>query len=147
MIRRKSEMDNKYLHSLIRTELYPFTQKTFPHVKYNEAEMDNRLKRGNTYVYSKTKNSPPEGFINILIKGKVHYVDLLAVKKSARKKGIGSKLMDWSLSMAKKSQCVKSHLYVDLTNSNAQQFYSKRGYYIEKFEPSINCYLMSKKVV
>jgi len=146
MIRRSRKKDQKYIHSLVRTELIPFTQKTFPDVKYNKREINKRLVRGYTYVYTPNPNSPPQGFIHSVILDNTHLVDMLAVKKNARSKGIGSKLMDRSITLGLKKKCSKSQLYVDVVNHNAQQFYSKRGYHIEKYEPSINCYLLSKKI-
>ncbi|MUG46418.1 GNAT family N-acetyltransferase [Paenibacillus sp. FSL W8-0186] len=146
MIRRSRKNDQKHIHALIRTELIPFSQKTFPDVKYNKREINKRLERGYTYVYARTPNAPPQGFIHSVILDNTHIVDMLAVNKNARKRGIGSKLMNRSLSLALKNKCSKSHLYVDAVNYKAQQFYYKQGYQIEKYEPLVNCYLLSKKI-
>lgn len=74
--------------------------------------------------------------------GKSLYMDDLYVKPSYRRKGIGKKLLDAVIAVAKKENCSKVRWQVSSWNKHAQAFYRSMGAEISDVE--FNCDLMLK---
>jgi GNAT superfamily N-acetyltransferase len=71
--------------------------------------------------------------------GKALYIDDLYVKENYRGNGIGSNLFDALFQIAKEENCKKVKWQVSNWNTNAIEFYKKRGAIIDEVE--INCEL------
>lgn len=69
--------------------------------------------------------------------GKSMYLDDLYVSKEYRKQGIGKKLLDSVIDLAKKKECKKMRWQVSNWNKNAQKFYEHIGAEIDDIE--LNC--------
>ena len=74
--------------------------------------------------------------------GKSLYLDDLYILESYRKNGLGSKLMDEVINLAKEEGCKKVRWQVSKWNSNAIDFYKKKGAVVDDVE--INCDLVFK---
>lgn len=72
--------------------------------------------------------------------GKALYLDDLYVKEAFRKVGIGKKLLDAIIDLAKATQCKKVRWQVSNWNTNAMDFYKKMGAVIDTTE--VNCDLI-----
>ncbi len=69
--------------------------------------------------------------------GKSLYLDDLYVSAKYRKKGIGKKLLDTVIDLAKNKECKKIRWQVSNWNKNAQKFYEYIGAEIDDVE--LNC--------
>jgi len=75
--------------------------------------------------------------------GKALYLDDLYVKDAFRKSGIGKKLLETVINLAKAEQCKKVRWQVSKWNHNAIEFYKKMGAVIDDVE--INCDFIIQK--
>ncbi|MCE7530549.1 N-acetyltransferase [Polynucleobacter sp. IMCC 29146] len=57
------------------------------------------------------------------------------VLSKSRGEGIGSKLIDYAISEAKKEGCKRITLLTDIENTKAQSFYQKKGFMKSKMTP------------
>ena len=73
------------------------------------------------------------GMINLLftestaLGSKVAILEDMVVLSKSRSEGVGSKLMDYAISEAKKEGCKRITLLTDIENTKAQSFYQKKG--------------------
>ena len=81
------------------------------------------------------------GMINLLftestaLGSKVANLEDMVVLAKSRGEGIGSKLMDYAISVAKKEGCKRITLLTDIENTKAQSFYQKKGFVKSKMTP------------
>ena len=81
------------------------------------------------------------GMINLLftestaLGSKVANLEDMVVLAKSRREGIGSKLMDYAISVAKKEGCKRITLLTDIENTKAQSFYQKKGFIKSKMTP------------
>lgn len=74
--------------------------------------------------------------------GKSLYMDDLFVKEAFRKNGVGKRLIDAVIQLAKEENCNRVRWQVSNWNKNAQEFYKKIGANISDVE--LNCDLILK---
>jgi len=81
------------------------------------------------------------GMINLLftestaLGSKVAILEDMVVQPASRGKGIGSQLIDYAISEAKKECCKRITLLADIENTKAQFFYQKKGFVKSKMTP------------
>lgn len=81
------------------------------------------------------------GMINLLftestaLGSKVAILEDMVVLHKSRSEGVGSKLMDYAISEAKKEGCKRITLLTDIKNTKAQSFYQKKGFVKSKMMP------------
>ena len=66
---------------------------------------------------------------------KVALLEDMIVLSSSRGRGIGSQLIDYGISEAKKAGCKRITLLTDIENTKAQSFYQKKGFVKSKMTP------------
>jgi [ribosomal protein S18]-alanine N-acetyltransferase len=100
--------------------------------------------RYNPSIFNQFYESCPEGFfialdsnsivgflIGITTAPHIARILMLGVKESSRKKGIGSALLAQFIKEMKMQQVTRVELEVRTSNSNALQFYQKRGFLLQ----------------
>jgi ribosomal protein S18 acetylase RimI-like enzyme len=137
-------MDDRWIHRLVRRELIPHVKREFPSMRYDPTHTKKRLNQGITYIVAKGKNTPPLGFITLLVKDDYLFIDMLAINRSFQGKGLGSALMGQAERYGRDKGCFMSELYVDRRNKGAQRFYAKKGYIQTDYNSDIRCYLFTK---
>ena len=81
------------------------------------------------------------GMINLLftestaLGSRVAILEDMVVLSKFRGEGIGSKLIDYAISEAKKEGCKRITLLTDIENTKAQSFYHKKGFVKSKMMP------------
>jgi GNAT superfamily N-acetyltransferase len=81
------------------------------------------------------------GMVNLLftestaLGSKVALLEDMVVLSSSRGRGIGSQLIDYAISEAKKADCKRITLLTDIENTKAQSFYQKKGFVKSKMTP------------
>lgn len=81
------------------------------------------------------------GMINLLftestaLGAKVAILEDMVVLAKSRGEGIGSQLIDFAISEAKKEDCKRITLLTDAENTKAQSFYQKKGFMKSKMMP------------
>ena len=81
------------------------------------------------------------GMVNLLftestaLGSKVALLEDMVVLSSSRGRGIGSQLIDYAISEAKKAGCKRITLLTDIKNTKAQSFYQKKGFVKSKMTP------------
>ena len=81
------------------------------------------------------------GMVNLLftestaLGSKVALLEDMIVLSSSRGRGIGSQLIDYGISEAKKAGCKRITLLTDIENAKAQSFYQKKGFVKSKMTP------------
>jgi GNAT superfamily N-acetyltransferase len=81
------------------------------------------------------------GMVNLLftestaLGSKVALLEDMVVLSSSRGEGIGSQLIDYAISEAKKAGCKRITLLTDIENTKAQSFYQKKGFVKSKMTP------------
>ena len=81
------------------------------------------------------------GMVNLLftestaLGSKVALLEDMVVLFSSRGRGIGSQLIDYAISEAKKAGCKRITLLTDIENTKAQSFYQKKGFVKSKMTP------------
>ena len=81
------------------------------------------------------------GMVNLLftestaLGSKVALLEDMIVLSSSRGRGIGSQLIDYGISEAKKAGCKRITLLTDIENTTAQSFYQKKGFVKSKMTP------------
>ena len=81
------------------------------------------------------------GMVNLLftestaLGSKVALLEDMVVLSSSRGEGIGSQLIDYAISEAKKVGCKRITLLTDIENTKAQSFYQKKGFVKSKMTP------------
>jgi len=81
------------------------------------------------------------GMVNLLftestaLGSKVALLEDMVILSSSRGRGIGSQLIDYAISEAKKAGCKRITLLTDIENTKAQSFYQKKGFVKSKMTP------------
>ena len=81
------------------------------------------------------------GMVNLLftestaLGSKVALLEDMVILSSSRGRGIGSQLIDYGISEAKKAGCKRITLLTDIENTKAQSFYQKKGFVKSKMTP------------
>ena len=81
------------------------------------------------------------GMINLLftestaLGSKVAILEDMVVLSKSRSEGVGSKLMDYAISEAKKEGCKRITVLADIENTKAQSFYQNKGFVKSKMMP------------
>jgi GNAT superfamily N-acetyltransferase len=81
------------------------------------------------------------GMVNLLftestaLGSKVALLEDMVILSSSRGRGIGSQLIDYAISEAKKVGCKRITLLTDIENTKAQSFYQKKGFVKSKMTP------------
>ena len=81
------------------------------------------------------------GMVNLLftestaLGSKVALLEDMVVLSSSRGRGLGSQLIDYAISEAKKAGCKRITLLTDIENTKAQSFYQKKGFVKSKMTP------------
>jgi ribosomal protein S18 acetylase RimI-like enzyme len=146
MIRKRNPArDDRKVLAFVEQQLLPYARKTTPGIRVTMKSIKKRLDGGATYV-AHTAGSLTVGFISLIRKDHVMYVDMLAVHPGYQGKGYGSALMRWAERAASLKGCGEVRLWVDEANTGAQKFYSKLGFTPIHFEQKVNCYLMVKPI-
>ncbi|MFD0696054.1 GNAT family N-acetyltransferase [Paenibacillus sp. GCM10027628] len=146
MIRKRlASVDDPVIHRLIVEQLVPFSRKYDASASATFTAIRKRLNRNVTYVAANGVRRP-FGFITVLRKSRVLYVDMLAVDPREQSRGWGQKLMDIAETYGKAERCRTVELLVDDSNERAFRFYVTRGYTATQYVPELACYKMTKSI-
>lgn len=146
MIRKRmATIDDAVIYRLVVEQLVPFSRMYNSDNKVTFAEIRKRLNANKTLVIAKGYKRP-YGFISILRKSKILFIDMLAVDSREQGKGAGHTLMKAAEDYGVRERCRSIELFVDDSNPKAIRFYNKRGYEIDTFIPELSCYRMSKAI-
>lgn len=147
MIRKRiASLDDSVIHRLVVDQLVPFSKSANAGASATVAEIRKRLGKCATLVAAKG-NRHPFGFISLICKSRVLYIDMLAVAPKDQSRGWGQKLMGAGEAYGKAKGCRTAQLFVDDSNPRAYHFYLRRGYEVEQYYPELGCYLMSKSIL
>ncbi|MBD0383565.1 GNAT family N-acetyltransferase [Paenibacillus sedimenti] len=146
MIRKRlASVDDRVIHRLIVEQLVPFSRKFDVSSSATFTEIRKRLNRNVTYVAAKGVRRP-FGFITVLRKSRVLYVDMLAIDPREQSRGWGQQLMNVAEAYGNAERCRTVELLVDDSNEKAFRFYVGRGYSVKDYIPEIACYRMTKSL-
>jgi len=144
VIRRASyRKDKEEIIRLVYEELFPFTRRTLPGVRFSRKDVLFRLRNRDTFV-KVGKNGRIIGFIMTYSGPRELFIDLLAVDAHVQNHGIGSALMAVAERLARRKRLNSARLYVDAENVKAMRFYMKHGYSFAGYIPEMNGYLFRK---
>lgn len=144
MIRtRNARRDDRTILGLIKRELFPYTLKTVPDLRFEPAEIKRRLNRNVTFV-AVPRRWNAVGFASVKKAGNDIIIDMLAVDRHSQGRGWGSALLKQSEKYGLSRGCSRVRLFVDDTNYKARMFYSRHGYSEEEYYPSLRCFAMGK---
>jgi GNAT superfamily N-acetyltransferase len=125
--------------------LVPYARITQPDVRVDMAAIRERLRRCTTFV-AMSGGRVPSGFISLKPEKQTMYVDMLAVHPRSQGRGIGSRLLEHAERTALQAGCNEVSLWVDEANRSAQQFYAAKRYEPIHYDPTIKCYLLTKRL-
>ncbi|OCT16734.1 hypothetical protein A8709_08720 [Paenibacillus pectinilyticus] len=146
MIRKRlSTIDDAAIYRLVVEQLVPFSRMYASENSVTFAEIRKRLNGNKTFVMAKGYKKP-YGFISVMRKSNVLFIDMLAVDAREQGKGLGHSLMKMAEDYGLSERCRTVELFVDDSNPKAIRFYTKRGYEIDSYVPELSCYRMSKKI-
>ncbi|MFK7697511.1 GNAT family N-acetyltransferase [Paenibacillus sp. HJGM_3] len=144
MIRRRIPVrDDRMILQLIRSELLPYTNRTFPGMTIDRHILQERLSGLTTYVCSRN-GLHTVGFVSCLTEDGTLHIDMIAIDRKAQGKGYGSALMGAAERFGLRRGCQESVLYVDQQNRGAQRFYRRKGYALVSYLEGLQCYEMRK---
>lgn len=144
MIRKRAaSIDDTVILSLIKQEIAPFSKKYKDESSITMSMIQKRLLRSTTFVYAKGSHSPL-GFISVLCKNRLLFVDMLAVSPRFQGRGLGRRLMQEAERFGLRKGCRSVRLFVDDSNKKAIGFYESLGYSPLQYMSEIDCYLMEK---
>jgi len=139
--------DHPEIIRLIYTELMPLSHTADPHDPKQTSELPKRLSKGSTFVVSHTETSKPLGFLHLYLNGQIAFFDMLAIHPAHRGKRLGQMLMSFGEAYARSQHCTRARLFIDDGNSSAYRLYTKLGYTITGYYPTLRCYEMQKAIV
>lgn len=146
MIRKRlAANDDRVIHRLVVEQLLPFSRLYQSGTSITFSEIRKRLNHNKTFVAAKGYKQP-YGFISVIRKSNVLFVDMLAVDPRAQGRGWGKELMKVAEEYGRSERCRTAELFVDDSNPKALGFYSSKGYEVEEYLPELGCYRMSKKI-
>ncbi len=146
MIRWKQQGDTKGIVELVRKQLVPLSPWQHPRDARLRLEVVRRLRRGPTFVVSRTRQSPPFGFVHLEVRGSVLFVDLLAVDARHQNRQWGTELMRRAESYGRKKGCTVAYLFVDEGNARGIRFYRRLGYQSLAYVEALKAYHMHKSL-
>jgi ribosomal protein S18 acetylase RimI-like enzyme len=147
MIRKRvASVDDTVIYSLISQEIAPFSQQYKHLSSIPVSSIQKRLLRNTTFVCAKGNRSPL-GFISVICKNRILFVDMLAVNARFQGRGLGKQLMLEAEQFGLKKGCKAVRLFVDDTNIRAIGFYQSMGYSTSRYITEISCYLMDKSLL
>lgn len=141
--KRKPSRDDGTIYRLVVDELLPFTASVEKD-SVNLKEIKNRLKEGTTFVASNPTGGRPYGFIHLVVRDQILFVDMLAITKDFQGQGWGTRLMEKGEKYGRSQGCVETSLFVDQSNPKARKFYEKQGYRYQYYIPGLSCAVLSK---
>jgi ribosomal protein S18 acetylase RimI-like enzyme len=147
MIRWKQQGDARGIVELVRKQLVPISPWQHPRDGRLRLEVVRRLRRGPTFVVSRTRRSSPFAFVHIEIRGSVLFVDLLAVDSRHQNRQWGTELMKRAESYGRKKGCTVAYLFVDEGNARGIRFYKRLDYQVLAYIDSLKAYHMHKSLV
>lgn len=142
-LRRPRTDDAEIIH-LIKTELIPLSHTAHPRDASVIRELPKRLRRGITFVASRTKTSKPRGFVHLMTAGEILLFDMLAVHPKHRGKQVGTMLMAQGEAYGRAQGCSIARLFVDDINPRASRLYARIGYETIRHYPELRLYEMTK---
>jgi ribosomal protein S18 acetylase RimI-like enzyme len=146
MIRKRlSSVDDPVIHRLVVEQLVPFSRIFDASALATFTEIRKRLNRNVTFVASRGSRHP-FGFVSLVRKSRVLYVDMLAVDPREQSRGWGQQVMKVAENYGKTEKCRTVELLVDDSNEKAYRFYVGRGYSVKQYMPSLACYMMTKTI-
>ncbi|TXK75131.1 GNAT family N-acetyltransferase [Paenibacillus sp. N3.4] len=146
MIRKRlASIDDSAIHRLVVEQLVPYSRTFDPSKPITLTEIRKRLKQTTTFVMAKS-NKQALGFISLLSKSHILFIDMLAVDPREQRRGWGHKLMQTAEQYGKRERCHTAELLVDDSNPKALQFYLNRGYNIKEYVSQLNCYMLTKRI-
>jgi ribosomal protein S18 acetylase RimI-like enzyme len=143
--KRIPRQDDKVILELVRQLLVPYAQITQPNIRVDMAMIRKRLKPCMTFVDTSGRRIPG-GFISLRLEKNAMYIDMLAVDPRWQGKGIGTRLLEHAERTAVLTGYSEVLVWVDDTNTHAQQFYASRRYEVVHYDANIRCYMLSKQV-
>lgn len=147
MIRWKQQGDIGGIVELVRKQLVPLSPWQHPRDEKLRFEVARRLRKGPTFVVSRTRQSSPFGFVHIEVRGSVLFVDLLAVDSRHQNRRWGTELMKRAEEYGRKRGCTMSHLFVDEGNERGVRFYERNGYRIATHVEVMKAFHMKKPLI
>lgn len=146
MIRKRlASIDDRTIHRLIVEQLVPFSRLYEAGGTVTFTEIRKRLNHNKTLVVARGYRQP-FGFITMMRKSHVLFVDMLAVDPREQGRGWGHVLMKAAEDYGKSERCHSAELFVDDSNPKAIRFYLSKGYEIQSFISELSCYKMSKRI-
>ncbi|WP_171692893.1 GNAT family N-acetyltransferase [Paenibacillus germinis] len=146
MIRKRlASIDDRAIHRLVVEQLVPFSRLYDTGSSVTFSEIRKRLNQNKTFVTAKGLKQP-FGFITMIRKSRVLFIDMLAIDSREQGRGWGHELMKVAEEYGKSERCLTAELFVDESNPKAIRFYLGKGYEIQSFIPELSCYKMSKKL-
>ena len=142
VIRRAGQQDFKKIYSLIKE--FSIFQGTPEKVTITVEQMTEERSLFQCFI-AEVDNKEVIGFASFFFayyswSGKALYLDDLYVQEGFRKQGVGKKMLDAVIELAKTERCKKVRWQVSKWNLNAVDFYKRTGATIDEVE--INCDLV-----
>lgn len=99
----------------------------------DELKLAKKIINSNSLVYIAEHKDRAIGYFALTIKNKIAYIGFLSVKKKYHSKGIGTKLLNCMIKLAKKNnKARKMKIDVWAKNFPAIALYNKFGFYVAK---------------
>lgn len=143
MIRKVHRGDYERIIQLVYLELWPYTRRSFPGVRFSRKDLLKRLRLSEGFV-AVGRNKAAYGFVLCTQIGSGLYIDLLAVDRRARRQGLGTSLIVAAERWGRSHGLTYAFLYVDSANTKAMGFYEKMGYKCRGYDDHIQCYRYEK---
>lgn len=134
------------IYRLIRAELLPQARRRFPELRAGAAEIRARLAKGRTLTET-GRNGRTIGFVHLVKQGAAVWIDMLAVDRRHRGRGIGSRLLRRAEHYAAMQKAHALKLLVDVDNVAAIRFYDRNGFAGIACYPKQFCYEYVKPLV
>lgn len=128
-------------------ELVAIERDVFELDAYSRDTLSYLIKHADCFIVAE-HNGKIVGYVCATVAGKQGHITSICTLKDYRNKGIGSTLLSLAIESLKKKNVSKVHLEVSVKNSNAIEFYTKRGFKIVRTIPKYyadgsDAYLMS----
>jgi len=144
LIRGMRAGDERAIVDLVRTQLVPISPRPGLRGSRLRRELAPRLRRGYTFVASRTAKSEPFAFVHVELRSATLFIDLLAVNPVEQNRRWGSALMAAAERFGAENDCSESRLFVDDINERGIRFYTRHGYTVVRHVPKAACYEMFK---
>lgn len=146
MIRaRNPRRDDRIILDLVKRELFSYTLRTMPDLRWDASEVKRRL-NGNVTFVAVPGRLKTVGFASVKKTGKEMFLDMLAVDPHSQGRGWGSALLRESERYARSRGCSSIRLFVDEMNGKARIFYARNGYSEHRYIPNLRCIAMGKSL-